>query len=159
MDKKAIIDAAFSLGAPLIETAVKKLNSELSGSSGASRTTDILIINTTETRFVLESASCGSGGWASNLLPPSQLLPKTSDVYRCESRGYLSGCTGCKVVYKSATNGWSKVTVSTSNPFVGSVYTEQWGSGFDVTCVLGVGNNNIVRFIIKDSSGIGCIVS
>ncbi len=95
-----LLQAAIQLGAPFVQEAVNRIRGEVFGHGRATRSTDVVIFNQSPYKFTLVKNSHSSGGWSNDLMPPHDILPKSSVVYGCESSGAATGCTDCKVHYR-----------------------------------------------------------
>ncbi|OXA44751.1 uncharacterized protein LOC110857755 [Folsomia candida] len=116
--------------------------------SRAARSSDVVIVNKTKFHFKLTSESKSSGVWTEEMLPVSDINPKRSVLFGCQSRGFMTGCTECCVSYKSKC-GNAEFTVYTSNPFVGAKHAgAKFASNVTVATNLGQQNNNMVCFTV-----------
>ncbi len=102
--------------------------------------------------YSLINQSRDSGVWTETMLPVSEIFPKSSIIYGCQSRGIMTGCTECTLEYRSSC-GKAAFTIYSSNPYVGGKHAGA-KSATKVTVATSVAqnNNNFVCFtVVKDS--------
>ena len=146
----SLVNEAIKLNAPFTQTTVGRLHGEIFGSGRAARSSDILVFNAADTSLHLHSTGCEWGGYSSNLFPETVIPAKKSSVFGIESNGFLSGVT-CNTKYKSS-DGNSWVFFHVDNPYIGhNVIYSRSSSDLTVVETLGQGNNNQVRFLIRNS--------
>jgi hypothetical protein len=133
------------------QRGLPKLMTSIFGEGDAARSTDVAIVNNTGSRLFLGAYNVETGMFKG--CPPEIIEPDEVIVYRVESHGFMTGCTGCVIGYSlSAANRGNLSRCEykwfTSNPYAGSNDAGSIGQR-DVIVRKGGGNNNQVKIIIQ----------
>lgn len=148
---KGLVEEAKKLLAPFTEVALKRLQNEVFGNSSArgTRSTDVLLFNPSSKTFEIVYNKCVHGGWSTGMFPEDVIPSNSSSVYGVESHGLMSGIA-CLVKYRTLDEK-SELNFWVTNEYAGKNLAG-WNCTDDlrVSNIVGTGNYNNVRFIIKD---------
>jgi hypothetical protein len=116
------------------------------GKSDSARSVDVMLVNRTGASLRCGDAVLDGGEWAS--YPPSALTAGGGASWRTQSNGLMTGTEGRVTFAIDGTD--AKVTLSWSNPYVGSnSYTCQASDGYSCSRTGGSGNNSSVTFTVQ----------
>ena len=126
--------------------ALSRLNDPLFASGRKTRSTDVIVFNTTPLEFTLEESDCVEGEFTEEFRPDSVLSPSTSIIYGSDGDSGVD----CKVKY--ATEDGSYFQVGLTNPLSGKKeFVMELTPDLVVSVDMGTGANNVVKVIVKEN--------